>query len=370
MRLTFAVASLSLLGLLGLPGCSTTTEGAPEASSPSAPSAVADTTGRSESAESAAGLGSAASSGSDVDPIDAPARAALARAAYLVWGRGRDGAEKTYALAADGSALAEVPAAVFAVNGHLQRWAMRRVEVARHACRMRLDDTDGLPAEQVKASQEAWQAEHDDLARNPTRTVDQAELVDLSSGARKVVSQLRLDDAAEGDLVVGANDFRFDVTLTGSVDSYLFVRESTWVDSCGAHGNAFSAAGILDMANEAKPADLGEVSLGALRKARARAEKQFDELRKEWNGQAEDEAELVELLPQYDPRGTLSFVGRFATFAPYAFTRGDWASYTLATTTPLRAFPSSLPRPTTATAAIRTFLQTKTDFTMGGFSKV
>ncbi|WP_394831213.1 hypothetical protein LVJ94_32350 [Pendulispora rubella] len=361
MRLTFAtLASLSVMGLLG---CSTT-EGVPEPSSFPRTTEDANATKPAQPAPA-----DTVSDNDDVDPIDAPARAGLARGIYFVWGRTR-GAERTYAIGADGSVVGEAPAAVFAVNGRLHRWAVRRVEVGRHACRVRFDDRDGLPTEQVKASQEAWLAEQEDIARHPTRTVDQAELVDLTSGARKVVSQLHLDDAAEGDLLVGATDFRFDVSLTGSVDSYLFVRESTWVDSCGAHGNAFSAAGVLDMASDAKPADLGSIPDAALRKARSRAEKQFDELRKEWNGEAEDDAELVELLPQYDARGTLSFTGRFATFAPYAFSRGDWASYTLATTTSLRAFPNRLPRPAAAPSAIRVFLQTKPDFTVGGFSKL
>ncbi|WP_394841894.1 hypothetical protein LZC95_33065 [Pendulispora brunnea] len=363
MRQTFAMVSLSLMGLLG---CSSTTESSSEPSSfPRAEDARA-----SAKPSPAEPPNAALESDAEVDPIDAPSRAGLARATYLVWGRGRGSAPRTYAITTDGSVVADVPATVVAANGHLHRWAVRRVEVARRACRVKFDDADGVPAEQVKASQEAWQAEQEDIARNPTRTVDQAELVDLSSGTRKVVSQLRLDDAAEGDLVAGANDFSFEVTLTGSVDSYLFVRESTWVDSCGAHGHAFSAAGVLDIANDAKPMDLGSVPVAALRKARARAEKQFDELRKEWNGEAEDDTELVELLPQYDARGTLSFAGRFATFAPYAFSRGDWASYTLATTTPLRAFPNRLPRPAAPPSAIRVFLQSKPDFTMGGFSKV
>ncbi|WP_394823195.1 hypothetical protein [Pendulispora albinea] len=306
------------------------------------------------------------------DPIGPQDQTALARGAYLVWGRPPatpPGApDTTYAIAADGKVVTEVPATIVAANGRLYRWQIRRVDLARRACRERLDGVEGVEPEQVRAAYEAWQEERADLASHPTRTVDQAELVELRSGSRKVISQLHPEDAGSGDLTSGANDFRFDVTLVGSAGPLLFVRESTWVDACGAHGNAFSAAGILDLANDAKVTDLGAIAPRALRRARARAEKQFDVLRKEWSGEAEDDAELVELLPQYDARGSLSFLGRFATFAPYAFSSGDWASYTMATTTPLGALPERLARASAAPPAVRALLRAKPGFVMGGYS--
>jgi hypothetical protein len=345
-----------------------------------------------------------------VPPVDdeAPAPAAepskdtslatLERAAYLVWGRdalaattGDDGTVpsldtgdedgvsreregETYALAADGSVIARVPFVALTVDGLVYQWSVRSVEVARTPCRDWIDGPDALrdiDPDMVKSLREAAQEEREELERDPTRKVDEASFVDLRSEQRHIAADFGAD--------TGAQDFTYAVTLVGTVGRFAFLREKGWGYACGAHGSGGSSVHLLDLTAPLadrvsvteEPVDaLGNELPGeALAAARAEADEVFLERRKEWEGEEDGEADLVELRPHYGASGELSFDARFATLAPYAFSGGGWASYAIDTFAPLaKAVPARFAEFASAPDAVAAFVRAHPGFKVGGYT--
>ena len=80
--------------------------------------------------------------------------------------------------------------------------------------------------------------------------------------------------------------------------------------------------------------------------------------------------ELTALVPSYAPNGRLTIGYQFTTGAPYAFSDGLWASYTISTVRPSSALSARFAPYRDAPAQVRALLRARPAATLGGWSHV
>lgn len=181
----------------------------------------------------------------------------------------------------------------------------------------------------------------------------------------------RLDDGSTQTIVDAppfndeASDYEHVVKLVRSVGPLLFVRQSTFVYGCGAHGNLGAQAFVWDAARNT------EVELATdiekLEELRLRATQILSESDDAMPTE-EDEVGLAELLPRFTPEGDFELSLRFTGFACYACSDEDWSSYTKSVFLPAPALPKALAPHTELPAGVRAFLQEHPELELGGVS--
>jgi hypothetical protein len=202
----------------------------------------------------------------------------------------------------------------------------------------------------------------------------------------------------EGDEIVspesdeGAQEIEQTVTLVATVGPYLFVRDSTYAYTCGAHGNVgvsflvwdaerhravWSSAAAededaADVAGTAGPADADgplEASLVNDARVRALAALGADEDVSSFGDDGKIETDLTEIVPAYaGPDGSLSVSLQFTAASCYACSDGAWSSYTKSTQQPLATLPGWLRPWATPPESVRAFLRAHPELAIGGWS--
>ena len=163
-----------------------------------------------------------------------------------------------------------------------------------------------------------------------------------------------------------ANEVQQSARLLASLGPYVFVEESTYAYTCGAHGNtgvAFSAWNIEDGHQVDLLSELPdrEALLAAGKRAIDARADAVDFSR------PDDPPTLTELLPRIGPRGHLE-AGVLVTVAScYACTEGGWSSYTVSTEVPTQ-LPWRLRALGQPPASVGIFSDAHPGLTIGGYS--
>jgi len=238
-------------------------------------------------------------------------------AGFLAWETDASGA-RTDLLDGQGAPIASYPAIV--VSDGRRLWALERDrrEVTLPTC-AQLDGDSGFPPS------------------SPSRAeVTSLWLRDLESRERRVLV------AEPGDLDVVA-ELDQHVTLTASLGSFVFVRQSVYPFGCGAHGEvvAVARAGQAPGPTEAT-LRVDEPS------ARARASSELlarwrtdDPESVEVESVAPSELSIVETLPFWRA-GQLRARVRMIAGVAYAFSDGSWSSYERSTIVESDTLPPAL----------------------------
>ncbi|EYF07523.1 hypothetical protein [Chondromyces apiculatus] len=272
-------------------------------------------------------------------PIAAPPLAEEPDArVFLVWGRGADGAVKTYRVNAAGEALGEEEGVTIATPQGEWRWEMEAVALDTGSC-----DPDIVDKERGQGS--ATRAE-----------------VALRGGEMRA-----LVVAPRGDFD-GANEIDHSVSLLASVGPYLFIQERTYMYACGAHGST-AAAFLVWNIERAAPVDLLE-ELSEVQRLQQEGRAALDEESTDFpmeNGETEL-PELVQITPAYSPEGRLRFDAQLTRAACYACSDGMWSSYSRSAVVPSgwssARFTAWSSRPT----GVARFVAQRQGFELGGWS--
>ena len=276
----------------------------------------------------------------DDDPGDVEPASATG---FFVWSRDGEGRAQTHRLDAAGREVETLDGIFIATAAGNWQWSERDLPIATSPCE-RYDDEGGL----IRGPEP-----EPGLA---TRAV----LAHTVSGDEQWVV------AAPPD-ADGAEEFQRSVELVGSVGPWLFVRQSTYVYTCGAHGTTGVSAIIWDVSTgspAAPPVDVG--SLGRPRAEALRA------LAEDGDGfPATDETmDLTEIVPSLARDGSLKLGLRFTAPTCYACTRGGAGSYTKSVVVDADRLPDALGAYANAPAAVRGFLATYPEAEVKGWSAI
>jgi hypothetical protein len=174
----------------------------------------------------------------------------------------------------------------------------------------------------------------------------------------------------------GAQDLEQTVDLVASVGPYLFIRESTYAYTCGAHGNVgvsfrvHDAERGVDVWTSTDGRRFVDLVAVARETTRARNELVVDEDVAAFVADGELPVDFTAILPSYDTDGALEIGLQFTAAACYACSDGAWSSYTKSTTEPLDALPAALRPWATPPAGVSAFLHDHPTLTLGGWTRL
>jgi hypothetical protein len=261
--------------------------------------------------------------------------------ALFVWTRDGEGHARSYELDIDGREIRTVDGVLIATKAGVWQWNEKDVVIETSPCE-RYDDEGALLRAPVPDPGAATRAS----------------LVHLSSGAEQVVVQ----PPADGD---GAEDFQQKVELVASVGPLLFVRESTYVYACGAHGSTGASAIVWDASRGFAMPRASNV--GSLDAARSEA---LRELSEDGDGfpATEDTMDFTEIVPRFAEGGALRVGIQFTAPTCYACSRGNGGSYTKSAVVDVADVPSALADYAAAPRGVRAFLSAHPGIEMRGWS--
>jgi hypothetical protein len=230
----------------------------------------------------------------------APDTASEARVFVWVTG-GEGGTPSTYALSAEGAVIAHMPGIRILAAGTEWTVAVSVVKVPTQPCH------DGAtPPGEGRA----------------VRVV--LEPADPSRRALEIVSPSVADDTSE---------LEQSARILGSVGPFVFVEDSRYAYTCGAHGNTGFAFAVwnVDLGRTVDVlSDLPDHD-GVLARGKAAVDAAPDAVD---FTRAEDPATITELVPRLDESGRLHTSALVSVPTCYACTRGGWSSYTASAEVP------------------------------------
>ena len=263
--------------------------------------------------------------------------AARAPLAYVWTTSANDAAPVTHVLSDAGDVLEDLPGIHVAAAGTLWTWEESSVPVETAPC----EDDPERPAGEGRATR--------------VRLVP-------ADGSR---APLAIATPADGG---DTNEIDHSVRPLGSVGPYLFVEESTYAYTCGAHGNtgvSFAVWNIEEAATVDLVADLPN------RDDVAAAGKKVIDDEPDTTDFSEDgeTASITEVLPHIGAEPRLQAMALVTVPSCYACTQGGWGSYTMSTLvdSPL---PARLEPMGTIPHAVSTFAAKHPELSIGGYSTV
>jgi hypothetical protein len=253
--------------------------------------------------------GGTAITSTDPEPVDA----------WLVWSSA-DGAPRTEWLATDGTVRGATDAIVVVRDGQLHAVVTGIVGVPTTSC----EAQDAAAADAGTAPVEPTEPTGAGLA---TRIVV-APLAGTAPPVEVVPANVPTPGAADEPI---AADHRHDAAVTAGLGRFLFVTESTYVYSCGAHGHTAVGSRVVDL-ETGEPIDLmAGVDLAT---ARDTARRQLADAAVDGDlADLADPATPVELgasVPTWTD-GRLAMRHLFWVETCYACSDGEWSSYSRAT---------------------------------------
>jgi hypothetical protein len=261
---------------------------------------------------------------------------------FFIWTREGEERTITYRLDAEGRPLETLDGIVIATRSGTWQWQVEDRSVPTAPC-------------------EYYDEEGHVFAGDPVEpgTATRASLRHLASGAEQVVVDPGVD-------LMGNAEIQHDVGVIASIGPYVFVEESTYASTCGAHGNTGVSTLIWNAdigTTVAMPTDLG--SLEAPRGAAVEGLTDDDD---DVFAPTEDDLELTELVPRFASDGSLELGLQFTAPTCYACTRGGWSSYTKSTVVDAVATPALLAPFASPPAAVRAFLRAHPEIDVKGWS--
>jgi hypothetical protein len=262
--------------------------------------------------------------------------AALPHARAFVWTtRTLGDAPVTYFLSDAGEVTTQVPGIYIAAAGTEWTWQETSETVATVAC----DEGLEQPAAESRASRVLLVAS--DAAHDPMAIVV----------------------PPDGD---DANEIQHSARLLASVGPYLFVEESTYAYTCGAHGQTGVSFAVWNIDDRSTVDLLAE--LPHRDRLMAAGKRAIDADADETGfGNDADPPALTELVPRIGPRGHLEATALVTVPSCYACTRGGWSSYT--SSTPVAAeLPARLRDLGPVPQAVAVFAEGHRELSIGGYS--
>jgi hypothetical protein len=318
-----------LLSTLFLPlaGCSGSAEPSPSQASPRPAKGVAAEPARSV----------------DLD-ADERARAKETGEAtdFFVWTREGEERTVTYHLDAQGRPIEQLDGIVVATSTGTWQWRLEDRTVPTVPCEYADEEGHVFAGEPVQPG-----------------TATRAALRHVASGAEQVIVE------PGGDLM-GNADVKHDVGVIASIGPYLFLEESTYTYTCGAHGNTGVSTMIWNAATGttvAMPTDLGSLDAPRGAAVEGLTDEEDDDF-----APSENDLELTEIVPRFARDGTLEVGLQFTAPSCYACTSGGWGSYTKSTVVDAVDTPAMLAPFASSPPAVRAFLRTHPDFELKGWS--
>jgi hypothetical protein len=261
---------------------------------------------------------------------------------FFVWTREGEERTVTYHLDAQGRALERLDGVVIATSTGSWQWQLEDRSVPTVPCEYYDEEGHAFAGDPVEPG-----------------SATRASLRHLASGAQQIVVDPGVD-------LMGNADVKHDVGIIASIGPYIFVEESTYAYTCGAHGNTGVSTMIWNAAagmTVAMPTDVG--SIEAPRGAAVEGLTQEDD---DLFAPAEEDLELTELVPRFARDGSLELGLQFTAPTCYACTRGGWSSYTKSTVVDAVATPALFAPFASPPPAVRAFLRAHPDFELKGWS--
>jgi hypothetical protein len=170
--------------------------------------------------------------------------------------------------------------------------------------------------------------------------------------------------AADGS----ANQIEQSARVLASLGPYVFVEESTYAYTCGAHGNTGVSFAVWNI-DEGRRVDL--LSELPDREALLAEGKRAIDARSDAVdfSRPDDPPTVTELLPRIGPRGGIEATVLVTVASCYACTEGGWSSYTVSTEVPSQ-LPWRLRALGAPPAAVVRFRDVHPELTIGGYSSV
>jgi hypothetical protein len=272
----------------------------------------------------------------DAEPTEIdPAKAT----AFLVWTREDDGCAETHRIDASGREIETMEGIRIATAAGTWRWREEDRPVVTAACE-RYDDEGALLTAPEPEPGSAMRVTLEDAKSGRVQV-----LVEPPSGAD------------------GAEDFRHRVELVASVGPWLFVRETTYAYTCGAHGNTGVDTMIWNASSGSMVPRPDDVSAGS----RARAMRLLTE---DGDGfPATDETtSLTELVPSFARDGALRLGLQFTATTCYACGRGNGGSYTKSEIVDAERVPAAFASYADTPRAVRAFASAHPALEIKGWS--
>jgi hypothetical protein len=337
---TFPISILSFLLMAACGGPAETPGRGSVATSPSSnASADVSRSGRDASGASA----DVAPAPRDIGEIgDAQEIDPMSAEAFLVWTRDSDGRATTHRLDNAGRELETVDGIFVATGAGAWQWREDPLVIETRPCE-RFDEAGELLPSEPTAPGEATRAS----------------LLHVAGGAEQVIVEPTADTE-------GAAEIQHGVELVASVGPYLFIRESTYAYTCGAHGNTGVSATLWDAVQGtsiAPPDDMGSIE-GPLAKAIEELSDEDDDI----FPVNESTVTMTELVPTFAKDGALELGVQFTAPTCYACSNGGWGSYTKSAIEPAAAMPSLFVPFAHPPEAVRAFATSHPDLSLGGWS--
>jgi len=293
----------------------------------------------------------------------------------LLWARDGHGRTLTYHLDRSGAEIEQLDGVYIGTRAGGWKWREENVAVPTKACEYLSDDGFVVKGEapppgsatrvtMVQTAPGTREQRIVDPLAGQTAEADPS--TETSHTFNTIAPPNRtLPDDEQDDLLRDAEDVRHTVTLTGSIGAYLFLEESTYAYTCGAHGNTTVSARIWNVAagsGEPMPADFGPVA-GLLTRAAQELTEEDDPF------PATDESlELTALVPNYGVKGAVRLGLQFTAPTCYACTRGGYGSYTKSTVLEATALPKLFARYAEPPGPVRRWIAAHPDERLGGYS--
>jgi hypothetical protein len=275
-----------------------------------------------------------------------------------VWTTAPGGARQTWKVDEAGAVAARYDDVRFVAGGKVWAWHEAPEEVETTPCEN--DDESGSEAS-AAVPPPAGNGMRATLARvEATR----AEVAGLPSDEDVV----EVVAAAGGD---GAQELQQHVELVATVGPYLFVRESTYAYTCGAHGNVAFAFTVWDAERHTNVGvALADGAVAAEERALASKALAADDDVSAFAENGELEVELTEIVPTYGQEAQLALAMQFTAPTCYACSDGAWSSYSKSTKRALPMIPDALRAWTVAPDGVRAFARAHPELTVGGWSEL
>jgi hypothetical protein len=165
-----------------------------------------------------------------------------------------------------------------------------------------------------------------------------------------------------------ANELQQSARLLASVGPYVFVEESTFTYTCGAHGNTGVSFAVWSL-DDGRAVDLLS-ELPDRKHLLASGKRAIDALPDAVDfSRPEDPPAVTELLPRVGAHGRLEASALVTVASCYACTGGGWSSYTVSTQVPV-TLPWRLRGVGPPPRAVGLFADAHPGLTVGGYSVV
>jgi hypothetical protein len=273
----------------------------------------------------------------------------------LVWTTGPGGARQTWKVDAAGAVAARFDEVRLVAGGKVWAWREDPEEVETTPCEN--DDESGSEASAAVpppagSGIRAALARVDAMRTDVPGTADVVEVVAVATGD-------------------GAQELQQRVELVATVGPYLFVRESTYAYTCGAHGNVGFDFTVWDAERQANVGVvLADGAVESEERALASKALAADDDVSAFAENGELEVELTEIVPTYGQDAQLSLGMQFTAPSCYACSDGAWSSYSKSTRRVAPIIPDALRAWAVAPDGVRAFARAHPELTVGGWSEL